>query len=148
VALSDVTIKNLLDNAEVSIDPFDESRLTPAGYDLAAAQKILLSPGEQKLVATLERVKFPPDLLGILHLRSSFAREGLLASLAIVDPGFRGQLTVSLTNLSKQPVKIAKGEPFLQLTFIKLSSRAKRPYHGHYQESYGVVKSRRRGLLL
>jgi len=143
MAMSDTTIKRLVDSDQVRIDPFDESRLTAAGYDLGADQDISLDAGERKLVATLERVELPPNLLGILHLRSSFAREGLLASLALVDPGFRGQLTVSLLNAGKDSVKMMRGERFLQLTFIGLSTGAERPYKGHYQESFGVVESKR-----
>jgi len=41
-------------------------------------------------------------LVGMLHIRSSLAREGIFASLALVDPGFRGQLTISLFNSSRK----------------------------------------------
>jgi dCTP deaminase len=143
LALPDTTIKQLITRRHICIEPFDESRVTPAGYDLASANDILLEPGEQRLVATLERVGLPTNVLGILHLRSSFAREGLIASLALVDPGFRGQLTVSLANVGKKPVTITQGERFLQLTFIELTSDAMKPYNGRYQNSFGIVKSKR-----
>jgi len=143
MALSDVAILKFIESGKVSIDPFHESQLSPAGYDLGAAKNILLRPKEQQLAATLERVELPSTLLGILHLRSSFAREGLVASLAVVDPGFRGQLTVSLVNVGKKSVKIAHGESFLQLTLIQLSSESQRPYDGHYQDSSGVMGSKR-----
>jgi len=144
MALSDATIKKFIKNGLVSIDPFEESNLTPAGYDLRAAQEVVLNSGEQRLAATLERVELAPDLLGVLHLRSSFTREGLFASLAVVDPGFRGQLTVSLLNVGRKPLKIGCGEPFLQLTIIQLSEGVERSYSGKYQESFGVVESKRR----
>ncbi len=143
MALPDTTIKQLITSRRIGIEPFDESRVTPAGYDLGSANDILLEPGEQRLVATLEKVGFPTNLLGILHLRSSFAREGLIASLALVDPGFRGQLTVSLANVGKKPVTITRGERFLQLTFLELTSDAMKPYDGRYQNSFGIVESKR-----
>ena len=133
----------MINKGEIRIDPFDGSRVTPAGYDLGAAEDVVIDPGKQKLVATFERVELPSSLLGILHLRSSFAREGLVASLALVDPGFRGQLTVSLVNIGRKPVRIARRERFLHLTFIGLASQAERPYNGKYQNSVGVVKSKR-----
>lgn len=143
LAISDACLKQLVDKGALNIHPYDVSRVTPAGYDLGASESITLNPEDQKLVATYERIELPPNLLGLLHLRSSFAREGLVASLALVDPGFRGQLTVSLINTSKTSVTIAKGEPFLQLTLIELTSEAEKPYVGQYQESLGVVKSKR-----
>ena len=141
--MSDTTIRRFIDDGNLTIQPFDPSRLTPSGYDLAVCEDFVLQAREQRLVATLETVELPATLLGILHLRSTFAREGLIASLALVDPGFRGQLTISLFNAGKRPVSIESGERFLQITFIELTSMANRPYDGHYQESLGVVESRR-----
>ena len=143
MALSDTSIRRFIDDGKLTIQPFDPSRLTPSGYDLAVCEDVGLQTGERRLVATLERVELPDSLLGILHLRSTFAREGLIASLALVDPGFRGQLTVSLFNAGKKLVNIESGERFLQITFIELTLNANRPYDGQYQESLGVVESRR-----
>jgi dCTP deaminase len=143
MAVSDAHLKQLVDKGDLNIDPYNASRVTPAGYDLGATESITLNPGDQKLVATYERIGLPRNLLGLLHLRSSFVREGLIAGLALVDPGFRGQLTVSLINAGKASVKIAKGEPFLQLTLVELTSDAQIPYVGRYQESIGIVKSKR-----
>jgi dCTP deaminase len=67
----------------------------------------------------------------------------LIASLALVDPGFRGQLTITLYNAGDNPVSLGKGGRFLQITFIKLSKKASRGYSGIYQDSSGVVKSLR-----
>ena len=145
--LSDISIKKHVDDGRIIIDPFDKSRITPAGYDLSAGKDILIHGGEHKLVATHERIELPNDLLAVLHLRSSFAREGLFASFAIVDPGFKGQLTVSLLNVSHNPIKIKQKERLLQLTFMRLSSIAERSYEGSYQESIGIVESKRKREL-
>src|SRR5207247_10206530 len=84
---------------------------------------------------------------GILHIRSSLAREGIVASLAIVDPGFRGQLTVSLHNAGDRLVSLRKGERFIQLSLLRLGMPARHSYVGKYQNSRGVVELRRRRLL-
>jgi dCTP deaminase len=98
---------------------------------------------EHRLVATMERVELGVDLAGILQIRSSLAREGILASLALVDPGFRGQLTISLFNSSKKTVRLRAGERFVQLTLLRLGRQAAAKYEGRYQDSRGVVDSRR-----
>ncbi|MEM2941840.1 MAG: dCTP deaminase [Candidatus Bathyarchaeia archaeon] len=143
MAVPDTEIRELVRSGLLRIDPFDDSNLQPAGYDLKAAQEVTIGSGEQRLLAASETIELPSCLLGLLHLKSSFVREGLYASLALVDPGFRGQLTVSLLNAGKDAVRMKCGEPFLQLTFIRLSSLPERPYSGKYQGSIGVVKSRR-----
>ncbi len=96
------------------------------------------------LVASMERVELSNRIVGFLHLRSSLAREGLFASLALVDPGFRGQLTVSLYNSGDSAVHLAKGERFIQLSLLRLGKPAINKYAGRYQNSTGVVASRRK----
>lgn len=125
------------------IDPLDETSLNPAGYDLRLSAEVALAPSEHRLVATMERVELGRDLVGILHVRSSLAREGILASLALVDPGFRGQLTISLFNSGRKMIQLKAGERFVQLTFLRLGRQAAAKYEGRYQDSLGVVGSRR-----
>ena len=95
------------------------------------------------LVATLERVEMGDDMVGTLHLRSSLARAGIVASLALVDPGFRGQLTIMLYNSSSNDFILRSGERFVQLVIHLLSTKTRLPYEGRYQNSKGIVESRR-----
>ena len=111
---------------------------------MRATKKLTIDPGHQALAVTMEKVGLPNNFLGILHLRSSFAREGVIASLALVDPGYQGQLTISLYNAGERPVVIKEAGRFVQLTLFRLGKPAKRSYSGQYQNSSGVVKSRRR----
>ena len=143
MALSDREIISAIKTGQIRIQP-KIGRLNPAGIDLRAHRSIELRPGRHKLAATLERVELSENILGILHLRSSLAREGVVASLALVDPGFRGQLTVSLYNAGDRSVSLHKGERFIQLTLLRLGTPATHTYNGKYQNSRGVVRSRRR----
>jgi len=143
MALSDSEIRDALATRSLILEPFDGKSLNPAGYDLRVDREAILEPGEQHLVATMERVELGSDLVGIMHVRSSLAREGVVASLALVDPGFRGQLTISLFNGGRKTVSLRVGERFVQLTLVRLSRRATSKYEGRYQDSSGVVGSRR-----
>lgn len=143
MALSDSEIRDALSEKHLVIEPFEETSLNPAGYDLRLATSAVLEPWEHRLVATMERVELGHDLVGILHIRSSLAREGVLGSLALVDPGFRGQLTISLFNSGKNPIQLKAGERFVQMTLHRLGREATTKYQGRYQDSSGVVGSRR-----
>src|SRR6266581_2504000 len=143
MALSDNEIIGAIKTGLFHIVPRNP-KLNPAGIDLRADRSLVLRPGQQKLVATIERVELSENFLGILHIRSSLAREGIVASLALVDPGFRGQLTVSLHNAGDRLVSLRKGERFIQLSLLRLGMPARHSYVGKYQNSGGVVKSRRR----
>jgi dCTP deaminase len=143
MALSDKEISSAMRKGELGILPRG-FRLNPAGVDLRIDRDVRLEPKQHSLVASIERVELSDCIVGFLHLRSSLAREGLFASLALVDPGFRGQLTVSLYNSGDSAVNLAKGERFIQLSLLRLGNPAINKYTGRYQNSTGVVASRRR----
>jgi dCTP deaminase len=143
MVLSDREITSAIKTGELRVFPVG-FRLNPAGIDLRIDRKIRLGPKKQSLVASIERVELSSSIVGFLHLRSSLAREGVFASLALVDPGFRGQLTVSLYNSGDSAVNLARGERFIQLSLLRLGKPAINKYAGRYQNSNGVVASRRR----
>jgi dCTP deaminase len=143
MTLSDREITLAIKEGQLRIRPTG-FRLNPAGVDLRIDRDVTLKPKQHSLVASIESVELSDRLVGFLHLRSSLAREGLFASLALVDPGFRGQLTVSLYNSGDSAVNLAKGERFIQLSLLRLGKPAINKYAGRYQNSSGVVASRRR----
>jgi dCTP deaminase len=142
-AYSDSDIMAAMASGEISISPFAESSLSASGYDLRSAAVATIQPGGSALIHTLERVELPPSVCAQMFIRSSFAREGLVGSFALVDPGFRGQLTLRIANLGAAPVRIGEGERVAQLVFHRLVSPSRRPYAGRYQDSSGTVGSRR-----
>ncbi len=140
--LSDAEIRKCLHDRELVIQP--PGRIGPAGVDLRVDRDITLTPHTQSLVASIEYVEVSKNLAGILHIRSSLAREAIIASLALVDPGFRGQLTVSLYNAGPKLVKLKQGDRFIQLSLLRLGKPSSQGYTGQYQDSRGVVTSKRR----
>ena len=140
--LSDAEIEECIKNGSLAITPFDKSCLNGAGYDLRVNEETVIPPGRNRLVATLERVELSDGLVGTLHIRSSLARAGVIGSLALVDPGYRGQLTISLFNSAQESFTIARNERFVQITMHRLGVKTRRPYAGRYQDSQGIVDRR------
>jgi dCTP deaminase len=141
--LSDKEILEHLERGEIVITPFEPTCLSPAGYDLRSASKLTIKPKRYELTATLERVELALNVIASLHIRSSLAREGVIGSFAAVDPGFRGQLTLNLHNDGENAVVIGEREPIVQIVFHKLGHRATQGYGGVYQDSKGIIKSKR-----
>lgn len=142
--LSDNEILEHLKTGEIRLEPHDISTcLNPAGYDLRCARSVILKQKQYELVATLETVELSLSVTAYLHIRSSLAREGVIGSFAVVDPGFRGQLTLNLQNVSDKEVTIREGERIVQIVFHNLGTTAKKGYNGSYQNSKGIVSSRR-----
>jgi dCTP deaminase len=142
--LSDTEILEHLRTGEIKLEPSDLSAcLNPAGYDLRCFKTVILKPKQYELVATLETVELGLSVTAYLHIRSSLAREGVIGSFAVVDPGFRGQLTLNLHNVSEKEITLREGERIVQIVFHKLGSVAQKGYSGSYQNSKGIVSSRR-----
>jgi len=143
--LSDSEILEYMRTGEIGLVPSDVSScLNPAGYDLRCSKTMVLKPKQYVLVATLETVELGLNVAAFLHIRSSLAREGIIGSFAVVDPGFRGQLTLNLHNFSDKEVTLNEGERIVQIVFHSLGSTAKKGYNGSYQNSKGIVSSRRK----
>jgi dCTP deaminase len=89
-----------------------------------------LQPGEFVLASTLETITLPNDIVGRLDGRGSLGRLGLLvhATAGFVDPGWTGKLTLELSNAAKMPIAIYCGMKIAQISFLRLSTPAERPY--------------------
>ncbi|CAN5371205.1 dCTP deaminase [soil metagenome] len=102
--------------------------------ELEQGQFFDLLPGEHILVASLESVKVPEDLMAVMYPRSSTNRKGISVDLTgIIDSGYEGQLIIPIkNNTNSQTVRIYPGERFCQIVFQRLDHAAetrKSRYH-------------------
>jgi len=123
------------------IRPYNPESQQPASYDLRSAEDVVLEQGICTLVASAEWVEFPADLAATMRCRSSFGRKGVLLGGGFVDPGFRGQLTMSLTNLGRENVLVKKNDRIVQMIVQEVYG-GEILYNGRYQDSTGVVPAR------
>jgi dCTP deaminase len=63
-----------------------------------------------------------------------------------VDPGFQGRLTLELTNIANLPIALYYAMPVSQISFMRLSTPAEKPYgsggSSKYQGQSGPEPSR------
>jgi deoxycytidine triphosphate deaminase len=83
---------------------------------------------------------------------SSLGRLGLIvhATAGFVDPGWRGTLTLEITNFNNVPIVLRPGLPIAQLSLMALDAPAERPYGhpelgSHYQGQREATESRYEG---
>ncbi|MFQ3295218.1 MAG: dCTP deaminase [Halobacteriales archaeon] len=113
--------------------------------------EFILHPGDFILGTTMERVEVPADIIAHVQGRSSIGRLAVVvhATAGIVDPGYRGQITLELSNLGTAPVALTPGTRISQLIFTELTRPAKRPYGSErgskYQDQDGPQASRIQG---
>jgi len=120
------------------ITPYSRDCQQPASYDLRSAGDMLLLKGSCTLVPTLEWIELPMDLAGTLWCRSSFGRRGILLGAGFVDPGFRGQLTLCLTNMGNDDLTVKKNDRIVQMILHEVRE-GNQCYSGRYQDSLGAV---------
>ena len=102
---------------------------------------LLLLRGLTVLATTIEYIKMPDDIAGVLYLKSSLARQGLDHSLAgFVDPGFEGQLTLELH--AHRAVKLKAGQRIAQLVLYQMDKKPTKTYDGRYQGQRGPTAYR------
>ena len=105
--------------------------------------EIVLEPKQAVLCHSAEYVRVPPHLVGVLSMRSSFARDWLDHSAATtVWPGFQGNITFELRNDGPRPYILRSGMRVLQLAFIRMAATPACPYNGIYQKQNGQLHSR------
>ncbi len=93
-------------------------------------EPFILHPNEFVLGQTLEWVELPDDLVARLEGKSSLGRLGLLihSTAGYVDPGWKGNLTLELSNVANLPIALYRGMKIGQISFFKMSSPVERPY--------------------
>jgi dCTP deaminase len=93
-------------------------------------EPFILHPGEFVLGQTVEWVELPNDLVARLEGKSSLGRLGLLihSTAGYVDPGWKGNLTLELSNVANLPIALYYGMRIGQISFFRMSSTVDRPY--------------------
>ena len=91
--------------------------------DLFAAEAATLAPigepGSTQAVRTGLAIEFPATHGALVEDRSSLALRGLTTLAGVIDPGYRGELKVVLTNLSLDRHTIAPGHRIAQLRVVQ-----------------------------
>ena len=172
--LSDRDILNRMKKSEIVINPVpSQEQVQPASIDLRLGSEyyapidenksidiknnelkyqeikgncLVLPPGEFILGTTQEWVEIPDDLCAKVEGRSSVGRlgVGVHVTAGFIDPGFKGKITLELTNVGNNTIMLYKNMRIAQLCFMQLSSLPKRVYgqcDNKYQNQDSVTGS-------
>ncbi|MBI4302118.1 MAG: dCTP deaminase [Chloroflexi bacterium] len=117
--------------------------------EVEQGRPFILHPGEFVLGCTLESIALANDIVGRLEGKSSLGRLGLLihSTAGFIDPGWRGCLTLELSNVANLPITLYCGMKIGQISFLSLTSPVETPYGSEsigskYQGNAGPTPSR------
>lgn len=168
--LSDKTIKKMLADGSLGVEPVETEQIQPASvdirlgstfsvvedspkgilnlndeihYKMIESDTYVLLPGQFVLATTMEYISLPNDLTAFVEGRSSLGRMGLfIQNSGWVDPGFEGEITLELYNANRCAIELKAGRRIGQLVFAKMDDVADNPYRGKYQGQRGATGSK------
>lgn len=100
--------------------------------EVEEGEPVIVHPKEFILGSTIETVSVPDHLVARLDGRSSLGRLGIVihSTAGFIDPGFSGQITLEISNLSNLPIALYPGMRIAQVSFQQMTTPAQIPY-GH-----------------
>jgi dCTP deaminase len=146
--------RNLLEAAPIKGMINDKMRqhgvsfgLSEAGYDIRLKQDIFFrefwdgggvfvdgvhtAAGNFALASAIEEFQMPSNMVGIVHDKSTWARQGLSVLNTVVENGWKGFLTLELVYHGREGLHIPAGAGIAQVIFHQTSCNAY--YDGKYQ---------------
>lgn len=124
--------------------------LTEAGYDIRIKQDVTFAglgvrevevydpgntvtvfPGRFALASATEEFQMPNNLVGYVKDKSTWARRGLSVFNTVIEPGWRGFLTLELVYHGNGELVIPAGAGIAQVLFHRIEEPAS--YDGKYQ---------------
>jgi dUTP pyrophosphatase len=87
--------------------------------DLYAVAGTTLAAGATLPVATGIAMEFPATHGALVEDRSGLAVRGVTTLAGVIDPGYRGEIKVVMTNLSAVAVEIKAGDRIAQLRIVR-----------------------------
>jgi dCTP deaminase len=106
--------------------------LSEAGYDICIRESVVLHPLRRfTLASTIERFRMPDNLVGVVHDKSSWARQGLSVFNTVIEPSWEGWLTLELVYHGWRVLRIPAGAGIAQVLFHQTVEPAR--YAGKYQ---------------
>lgn len=83
------------------------------------------------LASAVERFSMPNNLVGVVHDKSTWARQGLSVFNTVVEPGWEGYLTLELVYHGTYPLRIPAGAGIAQVLFHQTKELS--CYSGKYE---------------
>ena len=112
-------------NKYMDLNKYTETEILKYRHD-----PYVIQPDDFILAQTLENIRLPDNVVGIVEGRSSFGRLGLAihVTAGYIDPGFEGKITLEIKNLNTIPLAIYPEQRICQIVFYEMDKKAKYPY--------------------
>lgn len=126
------------------------SLVDPKNFDARSfvditADYIDIPPNSFALARSVEYFQIPRNVLCVCLGKSTYARCGVIVNTTPFEPGWRGYVTLELTNSTPLPARIYANEGIAQVLFFESDEECEVSYDersGKYMNQIGVVPPR------
>ena len=87
--------------------------------DLYASEGLVIEPGVTVGVSTGVAMEFPSTHGALVEDRSGLALKGVTTLAGVIDPGYRGEIRVVVTNLGAAAAEVKPGDRIAQLRIVR-----------------------------
>lgn len=120
VAEESVRIKVLKLHAEARMPRYAHAEaFGDLAADLYSVSGARLEAGATMAVGTGIALEFPETHGALVEDRSGLAVQGVTTLAGVIDPGYRGEIRVVMTNLGREAVEIKAGDRIAQLRVVR-----------------------------
>lgn len=122
----------------------DPKQFDPRAFVDFEGDVCIIPPNSFALARSMEYFRIPEDVVCVTLGKSTYARCGIIVNITPAEPGWRGYLTIEISNTTPLPARIYAGEGIAQMLFF----RGERPSvtyasrGGKYQDQQGIVLPR------
>lgn len=120
----------------------DPKAFDPKSFIAVESDVCIIPPNGFVLATTIEYFQMPHNVIGICVGKSTYARCGIVVNVTPIEPGFKGHITLELSNTTNLPAKIYANEGIAQILFFMSDTDCDQHYgHGNrkYQGQRGVT---------
>lgn len=96
------------------------SHSSDAGLDIFSTDFYSFLPNERIVAQTGIKLAIPEGFVGLIWDKSGVARDGIHTIAGVIDAGFRGEIKVTMINLSQDIYHIAPGQKIAQLIIQRI----------------------------
>jgi len=123
----------------------DPKNLNDSIYENVKEEVLEIEAGQTVLGRSYEFFRIPRNTIAICYGKSTYARCGILVNITPLEPEWEGYITIAISNISSEAVKLYSMEGISQVIFIEgdetcLVSYADRK--GKYQSQKDITSAK------
>jgi dCTP deaminase len=123
----------------------DPKNFDPKSFVDYVGEVAVIPPNSFALARTVEYIRMPRNVLGIVLGKSTYARTGIVTNFTPLEPGWHGHITIEISNTTPLPARIYANEGIAQVLFFESDDAPEVSYadkKGKYQDQRGITLPR------